>query len=142
MSVRPFQNCKHGIVFAFCEACNGLADEEIGLSADVVFDQAIKRTAQLGNDLIPQVDDSCGIKEAGGGSSSYYELPPDCQTLQDIIVAKDMSFTRGNIFKAAYRWDAKPSLQYNLEKIIWFAQDALNRIYAEQKRNLHGPGND
>jgi hypothetical protein len=106
---------------------------------------------------IPQFDDSCGIKDtqigyetpqkgednhAGGGSSSYYELPSDCQTLQDIIVKKGMDFTRGNIFKAVYRWDSKPSLQYNLEKIVWFAQDALNRIYAEQKRNLHGSGND
>jgi hypothetical protein len=72
---------------------------------------------------------------SNGGSASYYELPPDCKTLQDIIVRRNMGFTQGNIFKAAYRWDHKPSLSYNLEKIKWFATDALERIYAEWKRD-------
>lgn len=73
-----------------------------------------------------------------GGSSSYYELPPDCDTLQDIIVKQEMSFTQGNIFKAAYRWDKKPDLEYNLNKIIWFAQDALDRLYAQDPSNPRG----
>ena len=123
-----FQKCKHHIEWAFCEICNGL--NELILQEDT---QNTAPHTQIGDDP---------IQHSGGGSSSYYELPSDCQTLQDVIVKKGMDFTRGNIFKAAYRWDAKPSLQYNLEKIVWFAQDALNRIYAEQKRNLHGPGND
>ena len=69
-----------------------------------------------------------------GGSSDYYELPLDCSMLQDVIWKKQMGFTQGNIFKAAYRWDTKPDLTYNLEKIKWFAEDALRRIYAEQKQ--------
>ena len=85
--------------------------------------------------------DSChlGIYPPGfdgpftGGDASYYELPSDCQTLQDIIVKQDMDFTQGNIFKATYRWEKKPDLTYNLEKIIWFASDALERIYAKQE---------
>lgn len=87
-----------------------------------------------------------------GGSSSYYEIPSDCQTLQDIIVKQDMCFTQGNIFKAAYRWDKKPDLEYNLNKIIWFAEDALRRLYdkdpnnprgcSDESRSRKGPGNN
>ena len=73
-----------------------------------------------------------------GGSSSYYELPPDCQTLQDIIVKKDMGFTQGNILKAVYRWDVKPDLEYNLNKIKWFCEDALRRLYDEHPGNPRG----
>jgi len=73
-----------------------------------------------------------------GGSSSYYELPQDCKTLQDIIVKQDMGFTQGNIFKAVYRWDKKPDLEYNLNKIIWFAQDALDRLYEQDPNNPRG----
>ena len=77
------------------------------------------------------IEDSIEMQN-NGGDSSYYEIPPDCKTLQDIIVKQEMSFTQGNIFKACYRWDKKPDLEYNLNKIIWFAQDALDRIYAER----------
>ena len=73
-----------------------------------------------------------------GGSSYYYELPPDCQTLQDIIVKQDMGFTQGNIFKACYRWDEKPNLEYNLNKIKWFCEDALDRLYKESPGNPRG----
>ena len=70
-----------------------------------------------------------------GGSSSYYELPKDCQQLQDIISGEGMTFSQGNIFKATYRWDKKPDLEYNLRKIIWFAQYELDRIYANDPEN-------
>ena len=70
-----------------------------------------------------------------GGSSSYYELPPDCKTLQDIIVKKGMDLTRGKIFKAADRWDRKPDLEYNLNKIKWFCEDAPERLYTEGQNN-------
>ena len=93
------------------------------------------------------VFDSCEFaqtppKEHNG---SYYDLPPDCKRLQDVIVAKDMNYTRGNIFKAAYRWDVKgvndnprDNLIYNLEKIKWFADDMLRRLYAEDPSNPRG----
>ena len=70
-----------------------------------------------------------------GGFSSYYELPPNCIQVQDIISGQDMTFSQGNIFKAAYRWDKKPDLIYNLNKIIWFAQYELNRIYSSDPEN-------
>jgi len=73
--------------------------------------------------------------KSDGGSSDYYALPPDCQQLQDVISGQGMSFSQGNIFKATYRWDKKPDLTYNLNKIIWFAQYELDRIYASDPEN-------
>ena len=35
-----------------------------------------------------------------GGSTSYYELPPQATELNDLIEHKGMSFALGNIFKA------------------------------------------
>jgi len=68
-----------------------------------------------------------------GGSSSYYKLPRDCKELQDVMWGQDMSFSQGNIFKAAYRWDKKPDLEYNLRKIIWFANYELEKLYADMR---------
>jgi len=72
-------------------------------------------------------------RQSDGGSSSYYELPRDCKQLLDVITSKDMSYTQGEIFKAAYRWDVKPDKEYNLRKILYFAQYELDRIYSEMK---------
>jgi hypothetical protein len=67
------------------------------------------------------------VKESGA-DGGYYVLPKKCKQLQDIIYHKQMGFERGNIFKAAYRWDVKPDLPYNLEKIIWFASYVLTKL--------------
>jgi len=72
---------------------------------------------------------------SNGASSSYYELPPNCEQLLDVIVAKDMSFIQGELLKAVYRWDAKPDLEYNLRKIIYFATYLLKRLYASDPEN-------
>ena len=66
-----------------------------------------------------------------GGSSSYYDIPPNCKGLTDVIVAKEMGYSQGNIVKAAYRWAVKPNLTYNIKKIIWFAVHTFVRIDAE-----------
>jgi hypothetical protein len=81
-------------------------------------------------------------------NGSYYDLPPDCETLQDVIFAKDMQWNLANILKAAYRGKDKgvsndpiENLTYNLEKIKWFADDYLRRIYEECPDNPRGAGN-
>lgn len=65
-----------------------------------------------------------------GWSSDYYELPPDATELQDLIEHKQMNFSVGNIFKAAYRLGEKRGTDelYDLNKILWFAQREKNRI--------------
>jgi len=62
-----------------------------------------------------------------GGSTDYYKIPPGAKDLQDLIEFKSMNFARGNIFKAIYRMQDKGSLEYDLNKIIWFAERELNR---------------
>lgn len=69
-----------------------------------------------------------------GWSSSYYRLPVNAKELQDLIEHKDMNFSQGNMFKAIWRLGEKTgtSKQYDLEKIIWFAQRELERIKYEE----------
>jgi len=73
------------------------------------------------------------VKCFNGGSSEYYDLPPNCKTLQDVIEGKNMNWSQANIFKAAYRWDIKPDLRYNLEKIKWFNEDKIKRLDEEER---------
>jgi hypothetical protein len=62
-----------------------------------------------------------------GWKSNYYDLPPGATGIADLIEYRKMSFNVGNIFKAAYRLGDKKgtSRQYDLEKIIFFAQREL-----------------
>ena len=70
--------------------------------------------------------EECDISD--GGSSSYYDLPPNCDTVQDLIEAYEMDFSRANILKSVIRWEVKPDIAYNLRKIIWYANDKLKRL--------------
>lgn len=67
--------------------------------------------------------------EAPGGSTpSQYALPVGAEQLQDLIEYRDMNFALGNIFKAAYRMNVKhETAEYDLRKIIWFAERELKR---------------
>lgn len=66
--------------------------------------------------------------KSDGGATSYYDFPNDAKTLNDLIEFKKMSFARGNMFKAAYRLGEKEgsSIEYDLKKIIYFAERMLN----------------
>ena len=66
----------------------------------------------------------------GGSTPSQYALPTDAKELQDLIEHREMNFAVGNIFKACYRLGTKDgvSAEYDLNKIIWFAERELTRI--------------
>lgn len=74
-----------------------------------------------------------GPVKSDGGSSSYYFLPEGATELNDLIEAKQMSFARGNIFKALYRLGNKvgTDVEYDLNKIELF----LGRL-----REMHRKG--
>lgn len=65
-----------------------------------------------------------------GKATAYYDFPEGATTLNDIIEFKNMSFARGNIFKAAYRLGEKNGIddEYDLNKIIYYAERMLNQI--------------
>lgn len=65
-----------------------------------------------------------------GKATEYYDFPVGASTLNDIIEFKDMSFARGNIFKAAYRLGEKNGIDdlYDLNKIIYYAERMINTI--------------
>jgi len=65
-----------------------------------------------------------------GGSTSYYDVPEGAETLDDLIEFKNMSFGRGNIFKATYRLGEKGNTTeiYDLNKIIYYANRRLAEL--------------
>lgn len=69
-------------------------------------------------------------KTSDGGSTDYYEIPNGAKDLGDLIEHKGMSFNIGNVFKACYRLEEKEgtSKEYDLRKIIYFAQRELNLL--------------
>lgn len=62
-----------------------------------------------------------------GGSTDYYVLPDHATELKHLISARDMSFARGNVFKACYRLGEKDgaSLEYDLRKMLFFVQEMI-----------------
>lgn len=70
-----------------------------------------------------------------GGSTKYYELPEGARELNDLIRHKDMSFARGNIFKALYRLGEKDgtSVMYDIRKCRLFL-DECEKLVNEGKR--------
>lgn len=70
-----------------------------------------------------------------GGSSSYYHIPKDATDLQDLIEDKEMSFARGNLFKALYRLGEKEGIDhaYDLNKMQWFL-DRMKRMHSRGLR--------
>jgi len=86
-----------------------------------------------GNPLVPGVDHECSHRATNnGGSTDYYQLPPNVTDLQDLIEHRQMNFSQGNMFKALYRANVESnthsSYERDLNKIIWYAQRELSRI--------------
>lgn len=80
----------------------------------------------------PDLDD--GPVKSDGGSSDYYKLPQGATDLQDLIEDAEMSFARGNLFKALYRLGEKAgtSVEYDLNKLQWF----LDRMKKMHRKGL------
>ena len=76
------------------------------------------------------IKEPSGKIASDGGSSAYYDFPEGCNTLNDLIEYKGMSFAQGNIFKAAYRLGNKEgiTLEYDLKKIKYYADRMLAQI--------------
>ena len=73
--------------------------------------------------------------KSDGWSTSYYELPRGASELQDLIEQRQMNFSVGNIFKAAYRLGRKDGATtlYDLNKIRWYAEREIARLEAEKE---------
>lgn len=67
-----------------------------------------------------------------GGDTDYYKIKPEWKMAQDIIEDREMNFSQGNIFKAAFTFNtgrhAGTDYKRELNKIIWFATRELERL--------------
>ncbi len=81
----------------------------------------------------PTLDD--GPVKSDGGSSAYYKLPPEATDLMDLIEAEEMSFARGNMFKALFRLGKKAGtdVEYDLNKLQWFL-DRMRDMHRKDQR--------
>ena len=86
----------------------------------------------MGNHMDAQKEDTITYSDRNnGGTTDYYAVPSNAETLQDLIEYKNMSWSQGNIFKAAYRLtdESHSTAERDLNKIIWFAQRMLNQLH-------------
>ena len=69
-----------------------------------------------------------------GEATDYYKLPEWATELRHLMQYKNMNFDVGNIFKASYRLGEKDGIdhEYDLMKIIFFAQSELERVRREK----------
>ena len=114
--LRDFSWCKHGNATGLCPECKHGNATGICPECQQRLDCGMADQTPVNN----------------GGNASYYELPTGAKQLQDLL--RDMTWNQANIMKAVYRWDKKPYLEYNLRKIIFFAQDELDLIYKAMKK--------
>jgi hypothetical protein len=65
-----------------------------------------------------------------GSTAEYYELPPRCRELQDLIAYRDMNAQMGEIFRANYRYGkvSHSDKMRDIKKIIFYAKAELKRL--------------
>ena len=72
-----------------------------------------------------------------GGDTDYYSVPHKSRSLIDLIEHKDMSFWRGEAFKALYALEERAersSEARELNKVIYYCQRRLS-ILKKQSKN-------
>ena len=116
-----------------------MTPEEIeDLYGTTTLETTAARMAGIQTPVLPSLDTILtGYNESqssvnNGGSTDYYKLDPSWNMAQDIIEARSMNFSQGNILKAAFTFNSgrheATSYERELNKIIWFAQRELSRI--------------
>ena len=63
--------------------------------------------------------------------SSYYDIPVGANDIADLIEHKKMSHSVGEAFCALYRLNDKDTPKRNLEKVIYYANRALDALQKE-----------
>ena len=73
--------------------------------------------------------------KSDGGSSCYYFIPKGAIELQDLIEHREMSFARGNLFKALYRLGEKEGvdIEYDLNKLQFFLDRMRGMVKAGKR---------
>lgn len=83
----------------------------------------------------PSAESQAEVGHNNGGSTDYYKFHPAWTDCQDVIEARSMNFSQGNIFKVAFCFNvgrhSAVTYERELNKIIWFAQRELDRLQKE-----------
>ena len=71
--------------------------------------------------------DDVGYHVVTGNDNQHYEFN-GATCFAELVEQRNMGFNQGSILKAVLRWDAKPDKEYNLKKIIYYAQRELLQV--------------
>lgn len=112
--------------------------EDVEIVSDLVpvslSEQGVSETRRVAH-VGPNQQQIAKTKIASTGEATdYYKLPPWATELRHLMQHKNMNFDVGNIFKASYRLGEKAGIdhEYDLMKIIFFAQSELERVRREK----------
>ena len=108
---------------------------ELVQSVESVQSEAPLVVLALGQSNMAAPASTSGKTKSDGGSSAYYQFPDGAKELNDLIEHKDMSFARGNLFKALYRLGEKEGIDvpYDLKKMKLFLK-RLKKMHKKGKR--------
>ena len=74
--------------------------------------------------------------ENNGGSTSYYKMNRKWKDAMDVVEARSMNYSQGNIFKVAFTFNIGrhdgTHYERELNKIVYFANRELERIKQEK----------
>lgn len=105
-------------------------DNNFAMGSGTIADIPIETRIAIESFLKSQVETT--DSKNNGGTTDYYQIQPNWKQAQDIIEARNMNFSQGNILKAAFCFNTErhsgTNYERDLNKIIWFAQRELQRI--------------
>ena len=111
----------------------------------MIFDETENRLIDLTfeDSQTTSLEENCESTEStealnNGGTTDYYQIDPKWKQAQDIIEARDMNFSQGNILKSAFCFNTKrhsgTSYERELNKIIWFCKRELERLSKDTQK--------
>ena len=80
--------------------------------------------------------------KSDGSTASYYELPPGCTELQDLISHRNMNAQDGEMFRAIYRkgMASHSDALRDAKKVLFYAEAEVKRLMAiDARRHLMTP---
>ena len=141
--------CPHGrLETAYCEPCAEV--QAIDPPPEVLEKIKQRLASQTCKHGEPWGDCPCCYEvkpyqpEQSKHDAPYYDFHEGVRCVQDLIETNEMSWNQANILKAVVRWGCKggsSSLEYDIEKIIWFANRALSEVRSKRSLNADAPGN-
>ena len=118
---------------SYCEGQWQAARQQLGLDQPEVTEAEEEAWQAKERSLYGEIKegfDSLESSRSDGSTASYYELPPGCTELQDLISYRNLNAQDGEIFRAIYR-KGRASHSDELRdarKVLFYAKAEVDRL--------------